>query len=177
MGKLEGNVGMTETSRRWGTIETRFSTFAAWVDGTGRLVRFDLHARDAASADPAALRDESAIADVRRQVEEYCAGTRKAFDIGLAAGGTAFQRRVWDALLEIPFGETRSYGEIARRIGSPRAARAVGAANAVNPIALIVPCHRVIGANGTLTGYGGGLPLKKRLLAHEARYSRSGLFS
>lgn len=168
---------MSKTLRRWGTIETCFSTFAAWIDEAGRLTRFDLRARGAAAADPGAVHDESSIAGVRRQVEEYCAGTRKTFDIELAAHGTAFQRRVWDALREIPFGETRSYGDIAERIGNRRASRAVGAANAVNPIALIVPCHRVIGANGTLTGYGGGLRMKQRLLAHEARYSRPGMFS
>lgn len=153
---------------RWGTIETRFSTFAAWVDAEGRLTRFALDARDAEHVDPAAVHDEQAIADVRRQVEEYCAGHRRAFDIELAAKGTPFQHRVWEALLEIPFGETASYGEIAKAIGRAGAARAVGHANGSNPIALIVPCHRVIGSDGSLTGYGGGLPLKQALLAHEA---------
>jgi methylated-DNA-[protein]-cysteine S-methyltransferase len=159
---------MTDAPLRWGIIDTAFSTFAAWIDSSERLVRFHLDARGAADVVPRAVHDEHAIAEVRRQVEEYCAGARTVFEIERAARGTAFQREVWDVLLDIPYGETRSYGEIAATIGRPGASRAVGAANAVNPIALIVPCHRVIGANGTLTGYGGGLPMKEALLAHEA---------
>ena len=161
---------MSETRHRWGTIATRFATFAAWVDGKERLVRFNLSAAGAAAVDRDAVRDEGAIADVRRQVEEYCAGERTEFAIERAAHGTDFQRAVWEALMDIPYGETRSYGEIAKAIGQPEAARGVGAANAANPIALIVPCHRVIGADGSLTGYGGGLPLKRALLAHEAEH-------
>jgi len=157
-------------THRWGTIETPFATFAAWVDERGRLVRFNLSAKGAANVDRAAIHDERAIDDVRRQVNEYCAGERTEFDLELAPTGTEFQRAVWDALLAIPYGETRSYGEIARAIGQPQAARGVGAANHANPIALIVPCHRVIGADGSLTGYGGGLPLKRALLAHEAAH-------
>jgi len=102
-----------------------------------------------------------------KQLAEYFAGKRTGFELALAPEGTAFQRRVWDALLEIPFGETTSYGAIAQRIGRPAASRAVGAANGRNPIAIIVPCHRVIGANGALTGFGGGLPAKTFLLTHE----------
>jgi len=158
------------TAHRWGTIETPFATFAAWVDENGRLVRFNLSAKGAASVDRSAVRDERAIAPVRKQVEEYCAGERTEFDLELAPSGTDFQRAVWNALLEIPYGETRSYGEIAYAIGQPKAARGVGAANHANPIGLIVPCHRVIGADGSLTGYGGGLPLKRALLAHEAAH-------
>lgn len=161
---------MQRTRHRWGTIETRFATFAAWIDGGGRLVRFYLSADGAAEVDPEALHDPAAIADVRRQVEEYCAGERTGFDIECAASGTPFQHAVWDALRTIPYGETRSYADIARAIGRPTAARGVGAANGANPIGLIVPCHRVIGANGTLTGYGGGLPLKRALLEHEASH-------
>jgi methylated-DNA-[protein]-cysteine S-methyltransferase len=157
-------------THRWGTIETPFATFAAWVDERGRLVRFNLSAKGAASVDRTSIHDEGAIAEVRRQVNEYCAGERTEFDLELAPVGTEFQRAVWDALLAIPYGETRSYGEIARAIGQPQAARGVGAANHANPIALIVPCHRVIGADGSLTGYGGGLPLKRALLEHEATH-------
>jgi methylated-DNA-[protein]-cysteine S-methyltransferase len=157
-------------TQRWGAIETPFATFAAWVDERGRLVRFNLSAKGAAKVDPDAVHDERAIARVRKQVEEYCAGARTDFDLELAPAGTEFQRAVWNALLEIPYGETRSYGEIARAIGQPKAARGVGSANHANPIGLIVPCHRVIGANGSLTGYGGGLPLKQALLAHEASH-------
>ena len=159
---------------RWGTIETDFATFAAWVDERGRLVRFNLSAKGAAKVDATAVHDERAIARVRKQVEEYCAGKRKEFDLELAPTGTEFQRAVWKALLEIPYGETRSYGEVARAIGQPNAARGVGSANHANPIGLIVPCHRVIGADGSLTGYGGGLPLKQALLAHEAEHRPEG---
>jgi methylated-DNA-[protein]-cysteine S-methyltransferase len=111
--------------------------------------------------------DARALAPVTRQLEEYFAGRRKVFDLDLAPEGTEFQRRVWERLLEIPYGETISYGTLARRVGNPAASRAVGLANGRNPIAIIVPCHRVIGSNGTLTGYGGGLPIKQKLLELE----------
>jgi methylated-DNA-[protein]-cysteine S-methyltransferase len=101
------------------------------------------------------------------QLMEYLQGKRTVFDMPLAPEGTAFQRQVWEALLEIPYGETYSYGKLARDIGKPGAARAVGMANNRNPIPVIIPCHRVIGADGSLTGYGGGLPMKERLLALE----------
>jgi methylated-DNA-[protein]-cysteine S-methyltransferase len=114
-------------------------------------------------------RDDSAFEDIRGQLAEYFAGTRTSFDVPLHLIGSAFQRRVWTELLRIPCGATTSYGAIAEAIGAPGAARAVGLANGQNPIAVIVPCHRVIGANGSLTGYGGGLPMKKWLLAHEQR--------
>jgi methylated-DNA-[protein]-cysteine S-methyltransferase len=113
-------------------------------------------------------RDDDAFADVRNQLEEYFAGERSTFDLKLHLEGTAFQRTVWHALTEIPYGETISYGELARRIGRPDRARAVGTANGQNPIAVIVPCHRVIGANGKLVGYGGGLDNKRRLLELES---------
>ncbi len=153
---------------RWGVIETRLGKFAACVNGDWKLVRFHLHARDAAKAERSAERDDKAIAHVRKQIEEYCAGRRREFDLELAADGTPFQHEVWEALIEIPFGTTTSYGALAKRIGHPNGARAVGLANGANPIGLIVPCHRVIGSNGSLTGYGGGLPLKRALLKHEA---------
>ena len=105
----------------------------------------------------------------KRQLAEYFNGTRRDFDLPLSADGTAFQHRVWNELCRIPYGETISYGELARRIGKPTASRAVGAANGRNPLAIVVPCHRVIGADSTLTGYGGGLPVKKALLALERR--------
>ncbi|UFU07189.1 methylated-DNA--[protein]-cysteine S-methyltransferase [Ruania halotolerans] len=103
------------------------------------------------------------------QLEEYFAGERTVFDIPINPRGTAFQRRCWDALLTIPYGTTRSYGEIAAIVGEPGAARAVGLANNRNPISIIVPCHRVIGADGSLTGYGGGMPAKRYLLDLESR--------
>lgn len=103
-----------------------------------------------------------------RQLAEYFAGDREAFDLKLEPPGTEFQLSVWAELAQIPYGETRSYGQIAKRIGKPRAARAVGSANDRNPIAVIVPCHRVIGARGDLVGYGGGLQRKTWLLEHES---------
>jgi methylated-DNA-[protein]-cysteine S-methyltransferase len=102
-----------------------------------------------------------------KQLEQYFAGDREEFDVALDLRGTPFQVDVWNALLAIPYGETISYGELARRVRRPKAARAVGAANGKNPIPIIVPCHRVIGSDGTLTGFGGGLPTKKALLALE----------
>ena len=114
-----------------------------------------------------AVRDEAPLRDARRQLEEYFAGERREFSLALDAAGTGFQRRVWEALRGIPFGATMSYGGLARRIGNPRAVRAVGLANGRNPISIVVPCHRVIGADGSLTGYGGGLERKRFLLALE----------
>lgn len=107
------------------------------------------------------------LAEAARQLHEYFDGTRRDFDLPLAPEGTEFQQKVWRALREIPFGETRSYGELARMIRQPTASRAVGLANGRNPIALVVPCHRVIGADGSLTGYAGGLSFKKALLEIE----------
>jgi methylated-DNA-[protein]-cysteine S-methyltransferase len=104
------------------------------------------------------------------QLSEYFAGARRAFDLPMRLDGTPFQQRVWRELLKIPYGETWSYGQLARRIGNPNASRAVGLANGQNPISILVPCHRVIGANGSLTGYGGGLERKSWLLAHEGLY-------
>jgi methylated-DNA-[protein]-cysteine S-methyltransferase len=114
----------------------------------------------------------ASFTDVKRQLEEYFAGERTTFEVKLAAEGAPFEREVWHALEEIPYGETVSYGEIARRVGQPTAARAVGTANGRNPISVIVPCHRVIGANGSLTGYGGGLERKRLLLELERGQGR-----
>jgi methylated-DNA-[protein]-cysteine S-methyltransferase len=107
------------------------------------------------------------IAETVRQLDEYFAGTRREFELDLAPRGTAFQLAVWDALLAIPYGATASYGEIARAVGRPNAVRAVGQANGRNPIAIVVPCHRVIGSDHSLTGYGGGIDRKRFLLALE----------
>ena len=117
---------------------------------------------------PAAREDRGAFAPMIEQLEQYFAGERRAFDVPLDLRGSDFQRSVWSALLEIPYGATASYGEIARRVGRPGKARAVGRANGSNPVAVIVPCHRVIGADGTLTGYGGGMERKRALLDLEA---------
>lgn len=117
-------------------------------------------------------RNDVVLAEAITQLRAYFAGERREFSLPLRPGGTPFQERVWGALCEVPFGATISYGELARRIGQPAAARAVGAANGANPLPIIVPCHRVIGADHSLTGFGGGLATKRYLLAHEARLTR-----
>lgn len=114
-------------------------------------------------------RDPMRIQPLRAQLQEYFDGGRSDFDLDLIAIGTDFQRDVWRALARIPYAETISYGELARQIGNPKAVRAVGLANGRNPIPIIVPCHRVIGANGSLTGFGGGIERKRWLLDHESR--------
>jgi methylated-DNA-[protein]-cysteine S-methyltransferase len=160
---------MKAAKHYWAPIQSRFGNFAAWVDGEGALLRFNLRAKNAAHVDPLAEKNEKALRGVQKQVAEYDAGKRQEFAFELNMKGPDFHQKVWDALVEIPYGTTTSYGAIAKRVGFPNAARAVGVANGANPIALVVPCHRVIGSNGTLTGYGGGLPLKRALLEHEAR--------
>jgi methylated-DNA-[protein]-cysteine S-methyltransferase len=114
------------------------------------------------------------LARAQQQLTEYFAGRRTMFDLPLDPSGTEFQRRVWDALRTIPYGATTSYGAIARRLGDPHATRAVGAANGQNPIPIVVPCHRVVGAKGELTGFGGGLDRKRWLLEHEGALMRLG---
>ncbi|CCQ94905.1 Methylated-DNA--protein-cysteine methyltransferase, constitutive [[Clostridium] ultunense Esp] len=115
------------------------------------------------------IRDDDRLADVKSQLEEYFRGNRKTFTLPLDLKGTPFQKAVWNALLEIPYGETRSYKQIALRLNMPRAVRAIGGANHDNPIPILVPCHRVIGSNGELIGYGGGLSIKEKLLHLERR--------
>lgn len=118
--------------------------------------------------DPAWSRGDNAVlAQTRQQLREYFAGTRTGFDLPLRPAGTPFQQQVWQALQQIPYGETCSYGDLARAIGRPTASRAVGAANGRNPLPIVIPCHRVIGTGGALVGFGGGLPTKAQLLALE----------
>ena len=117
-------------------------------------------------------RDDEPFAELRGQLHEYFTGDRREFDLPLAPRGSEFQGRVWGALREIPYGETETYGELAERIGRPGSARAVGAANGQNPICVVIPCHRVIGAGGALTGYAGGLERKRLLLDIESRLAR-----
>jgi methylated-DNA-[protein]-cysteine S-methyltransferase len=116
---------------------------------------------------PGWSRDDRAFGALRAQLGEYFAGQRDSFDLPLAPAGTAWQRSVWDALMRIPYGATVSYGALAVKLGRPAAARAVGAANGRNPISVVVPCHRLVGSTGRLTGYAGGLPRKEWLLRHE----------
>jgi methylated-DNA-[protein]-cysteine S-methyltransferase len=147
-------------------IESPLGTLRLHSDGralTGVFMGAEAEERSAA-ASTAIVPTLQAAAE---QLQEYFAGVRRQFDLPLDAGGTEFQRQVWQALLEIPFGVTWSYGELARHIGRPGASRAVGLANGANPISIVIPCHRVIGANGSLTGYGGGIERKRWLLRHE----------
>lgn len=130
-----------------------------WATDRPGRVRLQLDAEDAG---------HPVLAEAERQLAEYFDGRRKTFNLKLAFAGTAFQRKVWRALLTIPFGETRSYAQIAKQIGSPGASRAVGAANGRNPLSIVAPCHRVIGARGKLTGFAGGLDAKAYLLALES---------
>jgi methylated-DNA-[protein]-cysteine S-methyltransferase len=125
----------------------------------GRAVRPEAHWTESA---------KGPVGEAIRQLREYFAGRRREFDLPLAPKGTEFQKSVWRRLQEIPYGESISYGELAKRAGNPKASRAVGAANGKNPLPIVVPCHRVIGANGKLVGFGGGLPTKQALLEIEA---------
>ncbi len=131
-----------------------------------------LEGRRPVRIDPAWKRSDEAFEVVGAQLTEYFAGERTEFEVALDMAGTPFQRRIWTELEAIPYGETISYGELARRVGQPSAARAVGLANGRNPVAVIVPCHRVIGADGSLTGYGGGMERKRILLGLEAGAAR-----
>lgn len=143
------------------TISTPIGPITVCVDDDGAVT-------SVLFGEPDVPMSASAASDAAaRQLTEYFAGDRTDFDLDLAPAGTDFQRKVWTALSQIPFGTTESYGSLALRIGQPTASRAVGLANGRNPIAVVVPCHRVIGASGTLTGYAGGLERKQWLLEHE----------
>jgi methylated-DNA-[protein]-cysteine S-methyltransferase len=139
-----------------------------------RFIRFPSGAR-AAGPEPTWRRDDAPFEQAARQLEEYFAGSRRRFDLPLAPQATPFQSRVLAALQAIPYGETRSYKDIAVALGDPRAVRAVGSANGNNPLPIVIPCHRVIGSDGSLTGFGGGLEAKRFLLALEADHA--GLFA
>ena len=141
-------------------VSERGLTAILWEGDSPDRVRLGAMAEDA---------DHPVLVEAAKQIGEYFAGTRTTFDVPLDFQGTDFQKSVWAALLTIPFGETRSYAEIARQVGRPTAFRAVGGANGKNPISIIAPCHRVIGTNGTLTGFAGGLEAKALLLGIEGR--------
>jgi methylated-DNA-[protein]-cysteine S-methyltransferase len=161
------SAGPRTAATRFAHIESAVGELLVTADAAGALTR--LHFPGRTSARPADwTHDETPFADLRRQLDAYFAGELRDFDLQLAPTGTPFQLDVWRALRAIPYGATASYGEIARAVGQPGAARAVGGANNRNPIAIVVPCHRVIGAGGSLTGYGGGLDRKRLLLALEA---------
>jgi methylated-DNA-[protein]-cysteine S-methyltransferase len=158
----------TKPKAYWTTMETPIGTILLVGDGE-RLQELHLPDRfDDDSVPTGSVRDRSALAEPVRQLGGYFAGELTSFDLALDPAGTPFQQKVWWALADIPYAETESYGEVAARIGNHKACRAVGLANSRNPIAIVLPCHRVIGADGTLTGYGGGLDLKQRLLDMEA---------
>lgn len=142
------------------------------VAGTNKAVHFLSFptGHKAFGPQPDWQRSDAPFNEVRRQLDAYFSGVLRQFDLPLHLGGTTFQNSVWRNLAGIPFGETRSYGQIATTLGRPKASRAIGAANGNNPIPIILPCHRVIGANGSLTGFGGGLPVKEFLLRHEGAF-------
>ena len=153
-------------------IESPLGPLLLAADDVGlRQIEFAKGTR-AARPDPAWREDGALLKQPIRQLRAYFAGELENFDLPLAPEGTTFQLEVWGRLSQIPYGQTISYGELARRIGNPNASRAVGLANGANPIPIVIPCHRVIGSNGKLTGYGGGLPIKEKLLALERRQLR-----
>jgi methylated-DNA-[protein]-cysteine S-methyltransferase len=150
-------------------IDSPIGRLLLGTDGEA-LIRIDMDVPDRPPRDLENWTCDAAagpLPEVARQLEEYFTGRRRVFDLPVRLEGTEFQRRAWRMLMEIPYGETRSYGEQAKRIGNPNASRAVGLANGRNPIPIVVPCHRVIGADGSLTGFGGGIERKRWLLAHE----------
>lgn len=148
-------------------VNTPLGEMVLGEDG-GKITRLYLRAQDV----PAGSGQEQTpvLQEALRQLGEYFDGTRKVFDLPLQPRGTAFQQRVWRALCDIPYGQTRSYAHLAEQIGRPKACRAVGMANHKNPIPILIPCHRVVGADGSLTGYAGGLAMKKALLDLESKY-------
>ena len=157
------------------TVDVKWRTVASPVGPLRVVCRGDhlvaVHTGDQLKTPPSPewRHDPGMQCEAIRQLDEYFAGARRSFDLPLALEGTPFQRRVWQALAGIPYGETIDYGELARRVGRPGAARAVGGANARNPVSIVLPCHRVVGAGGRLTGYAGGLDVKRGLLEHERR--------
>lgn len=159
-----GDDVMGDAVSQYSYMKTPVGILTIIEDGD-TLVEIHFGQKDFDSAPPTENRTE-----VHRQLEEYFAGDRKTFSLRLAPHGTPFQLSVWNALRQIAYGKTRSYAEIAREIGRPAAVRAVGAANGANPIPIVIPCHRVVGSNGSLTGFGGGIDMKRALLDFEAGF-------
>jgi methylated-DNA-[protein]-cysteine S-methyltransferase len=159
-------------TRSFTQIESPLGPLLLVADEAGlREIRF-VNGRHPTQPEPSWKEDRAPLSETIRQLQAYFAGELESFDLQLAPEGTPFQLGVWRRLCDIPYGETISYGELAGRIGNPKASRAVGLANGSNPIPIVIPCHRVIGSNGKLTGYGGGLPIKEKLLALERRQLR-----
>jgi methylated-DNA-[protein]-cysteine S-methyltransferase len=157
---------------RYARIESPVGPLLLVADDAGLRKIFFENGRDRGRVEADWEEDVESFKDTTSQLHSYFAGGLEEFDLRLAPEGTPFQLNVWKRLCEIPYGETISYGELARHIGNPNASRAVGLANGSNPIPIVIPCHRVIGSNGKLTGYGGGLPIKEKLLALERRQLR-----
>jgi methylated-DNA-[protein]-cysteine S-methyltransferase len=153
-------------------IESPVGPLLLAADGTGLRQILFVNGRHPAQPESSWKEDGAPHRETIRQLKAYFAGDLENFDLQLAPEGTPFQLGVWHRLCDIPYGTTISYGELAGRIGNPKASRAVGLANGSNPIPIVIPCHRVIGSNGKLTGYGGGLPIKEKLLALERRQLR-----
>jgi methylated-DNA-[protein]-cysteine S-methyltransferase len=145
------------------TISTKVGSLTIVVDSLDRLVRVLFQGEEQGPATP----DQDRCDGVAMQMAEYFAGSRSEFDLELSLQGTDFQKRVWEQVRLIPHGKTMSYGEIARRLGDPGTVRAVGSASGANPVPIVIPCHRVIGSDGSLVGYGGGINIKAALLRHE----------
>jgi methylated-DNA-[protein]-cysteine S-methyltransferase len=164
-----GGAPTVVTTMDYTEIESPVGPLLLAANGGGLCLLGFLAGRRAVSPRPEWRRKKAPFTETIRQLRGYFRGELTEFDLPLAPDGTPFQLRVWHALRAIPYGQTISYGQLARRIGQPTAVRAVGLANGANPISIIVPCHRVIGANGSLTGYGGGLAIKRKLLALESR--------
>lgn len=159
----------------WTTVDSPIGTLLLTAQDAGLTgVYMEQHRHGPGDIGPAWIRDDERFAEAHRQLDAYFDGRLSTFDLPLAPAGTAFQLRVWGALRTIPYGEVRSYREIADQIGRPTAARAVGMANGRNPLSVIVPCHRVIGSSGAMTGYGGGLERKRTLLDLEASAASTG---
>ncbi len=165
---------MSQSAIRYSIVDSPVGPLLVAMDRNALIrLEYTFTGRDL-RPDPAWVRDDAALGEVRRQIVEWFAGDRTVFEFELSYRGNPFQRAVWEAMRRIPYGETRTYGEIAREIGEgPAAARAVGSACGDNPLPLVIPCHRVVGAGGTLTGFShgapGGLDVKRQLLDHEFR--------
>lgn len=160
-------AGVMEKQNYYSEVESPLGILTLTGNGEGLTGLYMEEQKHRPALPHNSVRDDKRFLSVREQLAAYFGGELRTFEVQLAATGTAFQQNVWQALCEIPYGVTESYGALARRIGKPSAPRAVGMANGRNPIGIIVPCHRVVGGSGALTGYGGGIARKQWLLAHE----------
>ena len=173
------HIEQVQLAMYYDCMETPFGEFTIVLSAAGALTHLvfaeeiDTRRVGAAARAAARVHDPSATANVRQQLAEYFAGKRHTFSVPLAPQGTTFQLQVWAQLQQIAYGQTRTYDDLARQLGKPRAARAVGAANGQNPISILIPCHRLVGSSGSLTCYAGGLDAKRRLLELEAAGVRS----